>query len=141
MRAWQETRPRAPVLAHLFTQRAAAPASGARAPPFAQRVRESDEWNTSTYDVGEGDPSLSAAVHVRVESILGRGNRGRFHIVTLGQMTCDTTTFFVEDEVRVTKGEDGDQRRSLRRGDVTRRRGTSSEARRRRAIVRRSEEE
>jgi hypothetical protein len=25
-------------------------------------------------------------------------------------MTCDATTFFVEDEVRVTEGEDGDER-------------------------------
>lgn len=53
---------------------------------------------------------LSAAVRVRVESVLRRGDQGRFHIVTLGQMTCDATTFFVEDEVRVTEGEDGDER-------------------------------
>ncbi len=62
-----------------------------------------------TYDVREGDP-LSAVVRVRVESVLRRGDQGRFHIVTLGQMTCDATTFFVEDAVRVTEGEDGDER-------------------------------
>ena len=54
--------------------------------------------------------ALSAAVRVRVESVLRRGDQGRFHIVTPGQMTCDATTFFVEDEVRVTEGEDGDER-------------------------------
>ena len=70
---------------------------------------ESEEWNTVTYDVREGDP-LSAAVRVRVESVLRRGDQGRFHIVTVGQMTCDAHTFFVEDEVRVTEGEDGDER-------------------------------
>ena len=70
---------------------------------------ESEEWNTVTYDVREGDP-LSAAVRVRVESVLRRGDQGRFHIVTLGQMTCDATTFFVEDQVRVSEGEDGDER-------------------------------
>jgi len=70
---------------------------------------ESEEWNTATYDVREDDP-LSAAVRVRIESVLHRGDQGRFHIVTLGQMTCDATTFFVADEVRVTKGEDGDER-------------------------------
>ena len=70
---------------------------------------ESEEWNTVTYDVTEGDP-LSAAVRVRVESVLRRGDQGRFHIVTLGQMTCDATTFFVEDEVSVSEGEDGDER-------------------------------
>jgi len=70
---------------------------------------ESEEWNTVTYDVWEDDP-LSAAVRVRVESVLRRGDQGRFHIVTLGQMTCDATTFFVEDGVRVTEGEDGEER-------------------------------
>ena len=70
---------------------------------------ESEEWNTVTYDVREGDP-LSAAVRVRVESVLRRGDQGRFHIVTLGQMSCDATTFFVEDEVRVTEGESGGER-------------------------------
>ena len=69
---------------------------------------ESEEWNTVTYDVREGDP-LSAAVRVRVESVLRRGHQGRFHIVTVGQMSCDATTFFVEDEVRVTEGEDGEE--------------------------------
>ena len=57
-----------------------------------------------------GSSALSAAVRVRVESVLRRGDQGRFHIVTPGQMTCDATTFFVEDEVRVTEGEDGDER-------------------------------
>lgn len=57
-----------------------------------------------------GSSALSAAVRVRVESVLRRGDQGRFHIVTLGQMTCDTSAFFVEDEVRVTEGEDGDER-------------------------------
>ena len=61
-----------------------------------------------TYDVREGDP-LSAAVRVRVESVLRRGDQGRFHIVTLGQMTCDATVF-VEDEVRGTESEDGHER-------------------------------
>jgi len=70
---------------------------------------ESEEWNTVTYDVREGDP-LSAAVRVRVESVLRRGPQGCFRIVTLGQMTCDATTFFVEDEVRVTEGEGSDER-------------------------------
>ena len=74
---------------------------------------ESEEWNTVTYDVREGDP-LSAAVRVRVESVLRRGHQGRFHIVTVGQMSCDATTFFVEDEVRVTEGEDGRRARGLR---------------------------
>ncbi len=57
----------------------------------------------------EGDP-LSATVRVRVESVLRRGDQGRFHIVTLGQMSCDETAFFVENEVRVTEGEDGEER-------------------------------
>jgi uncharacterized protein len=70
---------------------------------------ESEEWNTVTYDVREGDP-LSAAVRVRVESVLRRGGQGRFRIVTLGQMSCDATTFFVDDEVRVSEGEDGQER-------------------------------
>jgi len=48
--------------------------------------------------------------HVRVESILRRRSQGRFHIVALGQMTCDAKTFFVEDEVHVTEGEAGDDR-------------------------------
>jgi putative CocE/NonD family hydrolase len=70
---------------------------------------ESEEWNTVTYDVREGDP-LSASVRVRVESVLRRGEQGRFRIVTLGRMTCDASTFFVEDEVRVTEGEDREER-------------------------------
>jgi hypothetical protein len=75
---------------------------------------ESEEWNTVTYEVREGDP-LSAAVHVHVESVLRRGDQGCFRIVTLGQMSCDATTFFVEDEVRVTEGEDGDERQVFAR--------------------------
>ena len=70
---------------------------------------ETEEWNTVTYEVREDDP-LSATVHVRVESVLRRGDQGRFHIVTLGQMTCDASAFFIEDEVRVTEGQDGDER-------------------------------
>ena len=70
---------------------------------------EAEEWNTVTYEVREDDP-LSATVHVRVESVLRRGDQGRFHIVTLGQMTCDASAFFIEDEVRVTEGQDGDER-------------------------------
>jgi putative CocE/NonD family hydrolase len=70
---------------------------------------ESEEWNTISYDVTEGDP-LSAAVHVRVESVLRRGDQGRFHIVTLGQMTCDATSFAVENEIHVSEGEEGDER-------------------------------
>lgn len=53
---------------------------------------------------------MSAAVRVRVESVLRRGDQGRFHIVTLGQMSCDAATFFVEDGVRVTEGESGGER-------------------------------
>ena len=47
---------------------------------------------------------------VRVDRILRGGGQGRFRIVTLGQMTCDATTFFVENEVCVTEGEDGEER-------------------------------
>jgi hypothetical protein len=70
---------------------------------------ESEEWNTVRYDVREDDP-LSAMVRVRIESVLRRGSQGRFRIVTHGQMTCDATRFFVEDEVRVSEGEDGAER-------------------------------
>ena len=42
-----------------------------------------------------------------------RGDQGRFHIVTLGQMTCDATTFFVEDEVTRARGRRGDDERAV----------------------------
>ena len=71
--------------------------------------RESEEWNTVRYDVTEGDP-LSAAAHVRVETVLRGGDRGRFHIVTLGQMTCDASSFFVENEIRVSEGDEEAER-------------------------------
>jgi hypothetical protein len=61
------------------------------------------------YGTRRGSSALSAAVRVRVESVLRRGDQSRFHIVTLGQMTCDATVF-VEDEVRGTESEDGDER-------------------------------
>jgi uncharacterized protein len=70
---------------------------------------ESEEWNIVTYDVTEGDP-LSAAVHVRVETVLRRGDQGRFHIVTLGQMSCDASSFFVENEIHVREGEEDAER-------------------------------
>ncbi|MCX6372480.1 MAG: hypothetical protein NTX16_05250 [Actinobacteria bacterium] len=70
---------------------------------------ESEEWNTVIYGVREGAP-LSATVRVSVESVLWWGDQGRFHIVTLGQMSCDEPTFFVENKVRVTEGEDGEER-------------------------------
>ena len=70
---------------------------------------ESEEWNTVSYGLREGDP-LSARVSVEAESVLLRGAQGRFHIVTRGEMTCDADTFYVADEVAVYEGEDGDER-------------------------------
>jgi len=75
---------------------------------------EDEEWNRVSYFIREGDP-LSAAVRVRIESVHRRGPQGRFHITSEGQMTCDTTTFFVEDAVEVCEGEDGDERRVFSR--------------------------
>ena len=69
---------------------------------------ESEEWNTVSYGLREGDP-LSARVSVEIESVLLRGAQGRFHIVTRGEMTCDADTFYVADEVAVYEGEDGDE--------------------------------
>ncbi len=70
---------------------------------------ESEEWNTVSYGLHEGDP-LSAKVTVEAESVLRRGAQGRFHIVTRGEMTCDAGTFYVADEIAVYEGEDGDER-------------------------------
>jgi len=39
-----------------------------------------------------------------------RRRRGRFHIVTLGQMTCDASSFFVENEIRVSEGDEDAER-------------------------------
>ena len=69
---------------------------------------ESEEWNRVTYGVSEGDP-LSARVAVDAESVLRRGEQGRFHIVTHGEMTCDAGTFFVVDRVTVLEGDEGDE--------------------------------
>jgi uncharacterized protein len=71
---------------------------------------EDEEWNRVSYFIRERDP-LSAAVSVRIESVHERGPQGRFHIISEGQMTCDATTFFVEDTVQVYEGEEGDERR------------------------------
>ncbi|HZL65329.1 MAG TPA: CocE/NonD family hydrolase [Thermoleophilia bacterium] len=71
---------------------------------------EDEEWNRVSYFIREDDP-LSAAVRVRIESVYRRGTQGRFHITSEGQMTCDATTFFVEDTVEVCEGEEGDERR------------------------------
>ncbi len=68
-----------------------------------------EEWNTVSFALREGDP-LSARVRVEAESVLVRGEQGRFHIVTHGEMTCDADTFYVADEVAVYEGEDGDER-------------------------------
>ena len=70
---------------------------------------ESEEWNTVSYGLREGDP-LSARVSVEAESVLLRGAQGRFHIVARGEMTCDADTFYVADEVAVYEGEEGDER-------------------------------
>jgi putative CocE/NonD family hydrolase len=75
---------------------------------------EDEEWNHVSYFVREGDP-LSAAVRVRIESVHERGSQGRFHITSEGQMTCDASTFFVEDTVEVREGEEGDERRVFSR--------------------------
>ena len=50
-----------------------------------------------------------------IESVHRRGPQGRFHITSEGQMTCDATTFFVEDTVEVCEGEEGDERRVVSR--------------------------
>ena len=70
---------------------------------------ESEEWNTVTYRVREGDP-LSASVRTELESVLRRGAQGRFHIVTRGEMTSDAGSFAVADAVTVSEGEEGDER-------------------------------
>jgi hypothetical protein len=75
---------------------------------------EDEEWNRVSYFIREDDP-LSAAVRVRIESVHRRGPQGRFHITSEGQMTCDATTFFVEDTVEVYEGEEGDERRVFSR--------------------------
>jgi len=75
---------------------------------------EDEEWNRVSYFIREDDP-LSAAVRVRIESVHRRGPQGRFHITSEGQMTCDATTFFVEDTVEVCEGEEGDERRVFSR--------------------------
>jgi len=75
---------------------------------------ESEEWNRVTYFIREDD-ALSAAVRVRIESVHRRGSQGRFHITTEGQMTCDATTFYVEDAVEVCEGDEGDERRVFSR--------------------------
>jgi putative CocE/NonD family hydrolase len=69
---------------------------------------ESEEWNTVTYRIREGDP-LSASVRTELESVLRRGAQGRFHIVTRGQMTCDAGSFVVADVVTVSEGEEDDE--------------------------------
>jgi putative CocE/NonD family hydrolase len=69
---------------------------------------ESEEWNRVTYGLREGDP-LSARVEVEAESVLIRGEQGRFHIVTQGEMTCDADTFYVADKVAVYEGPEGDE--------------------------------
>ncbi len=74
---------------------------------------EDEEWNRVSYFIREGDP-LSAAVRVRIESV-HRRPEGRFHITSEGQMTCDATTFFVEDTVEVREGDEGDERRVFSR--------------------------
>ena len=45
-----------------------------------------------------------------VETVLRRGDQGRFHIVTLGQMTCDSCSFFVDNEIRVSEGDEDAER-------------------------------
>ena len=50
---------------------------------------------------------------MRIESVHERGPQGRFHIVSEGQMTCDATTFFVEDTVEVFEGDEGDEREGV----------------------------
>jgi uncharacterized protein len=70
---------------------------------------ESEEWNRVSYSLREGDP-LSARVTVEAESVLLRGEQGRFHIVTHGEMTCDADVFYVADEVAVHEGGEGDER-------------------------------
>jgi hypothetical protein len=42
--------------------------------------------------------------------MLRRDMQSSFRIVTVGQMTCDATAFFVAGEVRVAEGEDGSRR-------------------------------
>jgi hypothetical protein len=69
---------------------------------------ESEEWNTVTYRIREGDP-LSASVQTDLESVLRRGAQGRFHIVTRGQMTCDAGSFVLSDAVTVSEGEADDE--------------------------------
>ena len=75
---------------------------------------EDEEWNRVSYFIREDDP-LSATVRVGIESVHRRGPQGRFHITSEGQMTCDATTFFVEDTVEVCEGEEGDERRVFSR--------------------------
>ena len=75
---------------------------------------ESEDRNTVRYAIREGDP-LSARVRVDCESVLRRGRQGSFRIVTHGQMTCDATTFFVEDTLSVYEGEDDEWRETFGR--------------------------
>jgi hypothetical protein len=75
---------------------------------------EDEEWNRVSYFIREGDP-LSAAVSVRIASVHRRGPQGRFHITSEGQMTCDATTFFLEDTVEVCEGEEEDERQVFSR--------------------------
>ena len=70
---------------------------------------QSEEHNQVSYAVREGEP-LAARVTVDIESVLVRGEQGRFHIVTHGAMWCDASTFFVEDRVAVYEGVEGAER-------------------------------
>lgn len=62
--------------------------------------RETEEWNRVSCGLREGDP-LSARVGMEAESVLLRGEQGRFHIVTRGEMTCDADAFYVAYRVAV----------------------------------------
>ncbi len=67
---------------------------------------ESEEWNRVSYGLRAGEP-LSARVTVDDESVLVRGEQGRFHLVSHATMWCDATSFFVEDRVAVYEGAAG----------------------------------
>ena len=75
---------------------------------------ESEEWNRVSYGLREGEP-LSGRVTVDIESVLVRGQQGRFHLVSHATMWCDARSFFVENSVRVYEGAVGAERERFAR--------------------------
>jgi hypothetical protein len=65
---------------------------------------EMDDTNVTTYRITEGDP-LSAEVHVRCRSALGRGD-WRTSVETDSRMTCTASEFLVTQQLVATEGDE-----------------------------------